>query len=115
MGAAVSVGVRELYCRLGIAGRSFARSAANLKEAAPISIPQEMALESLHQSNLWDKYWAHDLCNLNERPLRISGHTPLILLRGARVSWGRVLPVRSRKTEERSCSVAPRFGCFLSC
>jgi hypothetical protein len=42
MGAAVSVGVRELCCRLGIAGRSFARSAANLKEAAQISISQEM-------------------------------------------------------------------------
>lgn len=26
---------------------------------------QMMALEALHQSNLWDKYWANALCNLN--------------------------------------------------
>lgn len=42
MGMAVSVGARELCCRLGIAGRSFARSVANLKEAAQISVSEEM-------------------------------------------------------------------------
>jgi hypothetical protein len=36
MESSVSVGMRELCCRLGIAGRSFARSAENLKEAARV-------------------------------------------------------------------------------
>jgi hypothetical protein len=39
--ATVSVGVRELCCRLGIAGGSFARSAENLKRAAMLSMSQE--------------------------------------------------------------------------
>jgi hypothetical protein len=38
----VSVGMRELCCRLGIAGRSFARSAENLKEAAQIRVSEEV-------------------------------------------------------------------------
>jgi hypothetical protein len=38
----VSVGMRELGCRLGIAGRSFARSVENLYEAAQIRISEEM-------------------------------------------------------------------------
>ena len=38
----VSVGVRELCCRLGIAGRSFARSVENLQEAAQLRISEEM-------------------------------------------------------------------------
>jgi hypothetical protein len=40
--SAVSVGARELCCRLGIAGRSFARSAQNLEEAARIRMSEEM-------------------------------------------------------------------------
>jgi hypothetical protein len=40
--SAVSVGIRELCCRLGVAGRSFGRSAENLKEAAQISMSEEM-------------------------------------------------------------------------
>jgi hypothetical protein len=40
--ATISVGLRELCCRLGIAGRSFGRSAANLKAASLISISEEM-------------------------------------------------------------------------
>jgi len=40
--SSISVGMRELCCRLGIAGRSFARSAENLKEAAQIRISEEM-------------------------------------------------------------------------
>lgn len=43
--ATISVGVRELCCRLGIAGGSFARSAENLKRAAMLS----MAPETLRQ------------------------------------------------------------------
>jgi hypothetical protein len=39
--AAISVGVRELCCRLGIAGGSFARSAENLKRAASITMAEE--------------------------------------------------------------------------
>ena len=39
--ATVSVGARELCCRLGIAGRSFARSAENLKHAAGLSMSAE--------------------------------------------------------------------------
>jgi hypothetical protein len=39
--ATVSVGVRELCCRLGIAGGSFARSAENLKRAASIMMAEE--------------------------------------------------------------------------
>ena len=37
----VSVGVRELSCRLGIAGGSFARAAENLKAAAQITMAEE--------------------------------------------------------------------------
>ncbi len=40
--SAISVGARELCCRLGIAGRSFNRSVENLKAAALISISEEM-------------------------------------------------------------------------
>jgi hypothetical protein len=40
--AAVSVGVRQLCCQLGIAGRSFARSAKGLKDAAQIEMSEEM-------------------------------------------------------------------------
>lgn len=40
--AAISVGVRELCCRLGVAGRSFARSADNLKQAAQITLSAEL-------------------------------------------------------------------------
>ena len=40
--SSVSVGIRELCCRLGIAGRSFARSAENLKAAAQIRISEEV-------------------------------------------------------------------------
>jgi len=39
--ASISVGVRELCCRLGIAGGSFARSAANLKAAAKITMAEQ--------------------------------------------------------------------------
>lgn len=39
--ATVSVGVRELCCRLGIAGGSFARSAENLKRAAMLCMAEE--------------------------------------------------------------------------
>jgi len=39
--ATVSVGVRQLVCRLGIAGRSFARSVKNLKEAAQLTMGKE--------------------------------------------------------------------------
>ena len=42
METSVSVGVRELCCRLGVAGRSFARSAANLKETAQLSLSEEI-------------------------------------------------------------------------
>ena len=40
--AGVSVGVRQLCCRLGVSGRSFARSAENLEEAAQISVSEEL-------------------------------------------------------------------------
>jgi hypothetical protein len=36
------VGIRELSCRLGISGRSFGRSAENLKETAQIRISEEL-------------------------------------------------------------------------
>ena len=39
--SAVSVGVRELCCRLGIAGGSFARSAENLDRAAQVKMSEE--------------------------------------------------------------------------
>lgn len=39
--ATISVGVRELCCRLGIAGGSFARSVENLKRAAKLSMAEE--------------------------------------------------------------------------
>jgi hypothetical protein len=39
--AAVTVGLRQLCCRLGIAGRSFARGAANLKDAAQVVMGEE--------------------------------------------------------------------------
>jgi hypothetical protein len=39
--AAVTVGLRQLCCRLGIAGRSFARSAANLKDAAQVVMGED--------------------------------------------------------------------------
>jgi hypothetical protein len=39
---AISVGLRELCCRLGIAGRSFARSVENLKAAAQITLSEEV-------------------------------------------------------------------------
>jgi hypothetical protein len=42
METTVSVGLRELCCRLGIAGRSFARSVENLKEAAQITLSEEV-------------------------------------------------------------------------
>ena len=42
METALSVGLRELCCRLGIAGRSFARSAENLKSAAQITLSEEV-------------------------------------------------------------------------
>ena len=38
----MSAGVRELCCRLGVSGRSFARTAENLKSAAQISVSAEM-------------------------------------------------------------------------
>jgi hypothetical protein len=37
----VTVGLRQLCCRLGIAGRSFARSAGNLKEAAQVVMGED--------------------------------------------------------------------------
>jgi hypothetical protein len=40
--ATVTVGVRELCCRLGIAGGSFARGAENLKRAAMLTMAEEM-------------------------------------------------------------------------
>jgi len=40
--ATVTVGLRQLCCRLGIAGRSFARSAANLKDAAQVELGEEL-------------------------------------------------------------------------
>jgi hypothetical protein len=40
--ATISVGLRELCCRLGIAGRSFARSVQNLKAASLIVMSEEM-------------------------------------------------------------------------
>jgi hypothetical protein len=40
--AAVSVGVRQLCCQLGIAGRSFARSTKALKDSAQIVMSEEM-------------------------------------------------------------------------
>lgn len=39
--ATLSVGVRQLCCRLGIAGRSFARSVENLQQAAQIRMSEE--------------------------------------------------------------------------
>jgi hypothetical protein len=39
--ATISLGVRELCCRLGIAGGSFARAAENLKRAACLSMAEE--------------------------------------------------------------------------
>ena len=42
MESAISVGMRELCCRMGIAGRSFARSMENLHEAAQIRMSEEM-------------------------------------------------------------------------
>ena len=39
---AVSVGVRQLACQLGIGGRSFARSAQALKDAAQLVLSEEM-------------------------------------------------------------------------
>ena len=42
METSLSVGLRELSCRLGIAGRSFARSVENLKAAAQISLSEEV-------------------------------------------------------------------------
>jgi hypothetical protein len=39
--SAVSVGVREMCCRLGIAGGSFQRSATNLQRAAQVQISEE--------------------------------------------------------------------------
>jgi hypothetical protein len=38
----VSVAARQLCCRLGVSGRSFARSAENLKAAAQISVSEEL-------------------------------------------------------------------------
>jgi hypothetical protein len=40
--ANLSVGVRELCCRLGVSGRSFARSTENLKAAAQICMSEEL-------------------------------------------------------------------------
>lgn len=40
--AAVTVGLRQLCCRLGIAGRSFARSVANLKDAAQVVMGEDL-------------------------------------------------------------------------
>lgn len=40
--AAVTVGVRQLCCQLGIAGRSFARSVGNLKDAAQVVMGEEL-------------------------------------------------------------------------
>ncbi len=42
METAVSVGVRQLACQLGIGGRSFARSAQALKDAAQLVLSEEM-------------------------------------------------------------------------
>jgi len=42
MESAISVGMRERCCRMGIAGRSFARSTENLYEAAQIRISERM-------------------------------------------------------------------------
>jgi len=42
MESSVSVGLRSLCCRLGISGRSFARSAENLKAAGQITISEEL-------------------------------------------------------------------------
>jgi hypothetical protein len=40
--ATVTVGLRQLCCRLGIAGRSFARSVGNLKDAAQVTMGEEL-------------------------------------------------------------------------
>jgi hypothetical protein len=40
--ATVSVGARQLCCRLGIAGRSFTRSVGNLKDAAQLGMGEEL-------------------------------------------------------------------------
>jgi hypothetical protein len=40
--ATVTVGLRQLCCRLGIAGRSFARSVGNLKDAAQVVMGEEL-------------------------------------------------------------------------
>jgi hypothetical protein len=40
--ATVSVGTRQLCCRLGIAGRSFARSVGNLQDAAQLQMGEEL-------------------------------------------------------------------------
>jgi hypothetical protein len=40
--ATVSVGTRQLCCRLGIAGRSFARNVQNLQEAAQLRMGEEL-------------------------------------------------------------------------
>jgi hypothetical protein len=40
--ATVSVGLRQLCCRLGIAGRSFARSVRNLKEAGQVVMGEDL-------------------------------------------------------------------------
>lgn len=40
--ATVSVGLRQLCCRLGIAGRSFARSVQNLKEAGQVVMGEDL-------------------------------------------------------------------------
>jgi hypothetical protein len=40
--ASVSVGLRQLCCRLGVAGRSFGRSVQNLKESAQVSMGEDL-------------------------------------------------------------------------
>jgi len=52
----VSVGVRELCCRLGVAGGSFARAAANLDQAARVKLSEEkfrQVVESEGKAVLW--------------------------------------------------------------
>jgi len=52
--ATVTVGLRQLCCRLGIAGRSFARSVKNLHEAARVHLRR--------RPNAWGWWMARCVC-----------------------------------------------------
>ena len=63
--ATVSVGARQLCCRLGIAGRSFARGVANLKEAAQIEMGEELfrqVVEGEGKASAWGWWMEPSAC-----------------------------------------------------